>query len=114
MHLNVTAGGKALMAFLPDAERETLLKMILLPRQLIEVSSPVSGSAGAPTEAGFAIDDEEDVTGIRCTGAPVLNAKQRLVAAISIAGTTSQITRTRLHSQEQRAGLQWRFRMLYR
>ncbi|MCS6803658.1 MAG: IclR family transcriptional regulator, partial [Blastocatellia bacterium] len=41
---------------------------------------------------GYSLDDEEDELGVRCIGAPVFNHQGEVIAAISIAGTTSQIT----------------------
>ena len=40
----------------------------------------------------YSIDDEEEEIGVRCLGAPVLSVDQQAVAAISITGTTVQIT----------------------
>ena len=37
------------------------------------------------------MDNEEDEPGVRCIGAPVLDENRTVVAAISVAGTTSQI-----------------------
>lgn len=37
------------------------------------------------------MDDEEDEIGLRCIGAPVFGLSGEVVAALSIAGTTSQI-----------------------
>jgi IclR family acetate operon transcriptional repressor len=46
----------------------------------------------ATRRRGYAVDDEEDTIGWRCLAAPVLDAAGTPVAAISVMGTTVQIT----------------------
>ena len=41
---------------------------------------------------GYSVDDEEGELGFRCIGAPVLDESGRPVAAISVAGSTDQIS----------------------
>ena len=40
---------------------------------------------------GYAVDDEEQMVGYRCIGAPVFDLTGSVIAAISVAGTTDQI-----------------------
>jgi DNA-binding IclR family transcriptional regulator len=47
---------------------------------------------------GYSIDDEEETIGLRCIGAPVLDARGKPMAAISIAGTTTQINEQNFES----------------
>jgi DNA-binding IclR family transcriptional regulator len=47
-------------------------------------------------ELGYAFEDEEGEIGFRCIGAPIFDSENRVVAAISIAGTTSQISNERV------------------
>src|SRR5271154_5779377 len=46
-------------------------------------------------ERGYAIDNEEIEDGVRCIAAPILNARGRAVAAVSISGPSSRITPAR-------------------
>lgn len=45
---------------------------------------------------GFSLDDEEDEIGERCIGAPIFDANAAIIAAISVAGTVSQIPNERI------------------
>jgi IclR family acetate operon transcriptional repressor len=47
---------------------------------------------------GYAFENEEGEIGFRCVGASICDSGDRAVAAISIAGTTSQISDKRLAS----------------
>jgi len=40
----------------------------------------------------YALDDEEDEIGLRCISAPVFDRLGKVVAAVSVSGTTNQIT----------------------
>lgn len=94
MDVHCTGLGKALIAHVNDAELERIIRehglprhnenTIFTPRKLREELSRVA-------RQGYAVDDEEDELGLRCIGAPVLNSGGRVMAAVSIAGTSSQI-----------------------
>jgi DNA-binding IclR family transcriptional regulator len=45
---------------------------------------------------GYAMDDEECVLGARCVAAPIYDFENRIVAAISVSGPVSRITRKRV------------------
>jgi IclR family acetate operon transcriptional repressor len=49
-------------------------------------------------EQGYAFEDEEGEIGFRCIGVPLYDLVDRAVAAISVAGTTSQISNDRIAS----------------
>jgi DNA-binding IclR family transcriptional regulator len=94
MEFHCTSIGKAMAAHLPE---ETVLRIvaahgltrhnentILCERKLREELREVR-------KLGYAVDDEEEEIGLRCIGAPVFDSEGNVVAAISIAGPTSQI-----------------------
>jgi DNA-binding IclR family transcriptional regulator len=94
MHVNCTAVGKVLSAFLSEEE----FKRTVQAKRLIKHNQNTISSVGKLREelnrvraAGYAVDDEEEEVGVRCVGAPVFDHSGRAVAAVSVAGTTSQI-----------------------
>jgi IclR family acetate operon transcriptional repressor len=93
-----TGVGKAILAFLDEADRERHL-----PASLVRRASNTITDRGAlreelrrTRERGFSIDDVENEEGIRCAGAPVFDHTGRIQAAISVAGPASRITRETL------------------
>ncbi|MFW5981047.1 MAG: IclR family transcriptional regulator [bacterium] len=47
-------------------------------------------------EQGYAIDNEEQETGIRCIGGPIFNYERQIIAAFSIAGPANRMTEERV------------------
>lgn len=95
MDVHCTAVGKALAASLTDEQLHaviherpllrhndnTIVSIVKLKKELARVK-----------QMGYAVDDEEEEIGLRCIGAPIMEGTGRAVAAISIGGTTGQIT----------------------
>jgi len=99
MDVNCTGAGKALIAFLPEDEfaREIKSKGLAKHNQKTIVSiSRLRQELASIRELGYAFDDEEDEIGVRCIGAPVFDSSERIVAAISVTGTTAQISMGRV------------------
>lgn len=95
MDVHCTGVGKAIIAFLPEEHLEHLLGERTLPRHNENtICSPkrLRAALAEVRSKGYAVDDEEDEIGLRCIGAPVFGPSGEVLAAISIAGTTSQIT----------------------
>ena len=97
--LHCTSQGKAMLAFLPDDQREALLRKmsypVLTPYTLRDRRQLVA-ALQVTRARGFSIDDEEIVEGVRCVGAPVLDAEGRVLGALSVAGPAWRMTRERL------------------
>jgi DNA-binding IclR family transcriptional regulator len=101
MDVHCTGLGKALIAYIPEEELDSLIRKHGLPRhnentvtslrkfkmQLAEIRSK-----------GYAVDAEEDEIGLCCVGAPVFDHVGQVVASVSAAGTISQVTQDTLHS----------------
>jgi DNA-binding IclR family transcriptional regulator len=96
MDVHCTAVGKALIAFLPDEELSHLTREHGLPRhneKTIVSLTRLRDELGQVRKVGYAYDDEEDEIGLRCVAAPVFGRGGKVVASVSIAGTTRQINR---------------------
>jgi DNA-binding IclR family transcriptional regulator len=104
MDLNSTAIGKALIAHLGDAEFESQVRPSQLARhneRTIASMAALRKELDRVRKLGYAVCDEEDEIGVRCVGAPVVNAQGHAIAAISVAGTTLQIPPDRVDALGQ-------------
>jgi DNA-binding IclR family transcriptional regulator len=87
--LYCTAMGKAVLAYLPEEERDWLLDRIsLAPRtpQTITARTALLEHLDQVRCQGFAIDDVESEEGVRCVGAPIFNHTGRVIASVSVSG----------------------------
>lgn len=96
--VHCTALGQAMLAFMPREEAKRILDGI--PLHAYTPATPTTPNAllrslDATREAGFSIDDEEFLTGVRCIAAPVLDYRGAPVAAIGISGPASRLSRAR-------------------
>lgn len=97
--IHATAVGKAIAAFLPEAELKGLLSRMTYerytPRTIVERRA-LEGELRRIRSAGCANDDEEHIEGIRCVAAPVRIYSGRVVASLCTLGPKSRMTRARL------------------
>jgi DNA-binding IclR family transcriptional regulator len=94
MEVHCTGVGKALIAYLPDEDLDKFLQARVFARHNDNtIVSPKRLRAELETvrKNRYAIDDEEDELGMRCLGAPIVGEDGQLLAAISIAGTVTQV-----------------------
>lgn len=96
--VNCTALGKAILAFLPEREREDLFPMLrferLTPRTIPNLAR-LRRELKRIAQTGYALDDEESCLGARCAAAPILDGTGRVAAAISVSGPITRIDRNR-------------------
>lgn len=93
--LHCTGLGKALIAGWPPLELERLLRERGLPRHNDNTLSSLrrlNDELEKVRRAGYAIDDEESMLGLRCVGTPVYDPGGRVLAALSVAGSLEEIT----------------------
>jgi IclR family transcriptional regulator, acetate operon repressor len=99
-----TALGKAMLAAMFAEQRELLIPTLhfenATPRSITSVAR-LRKDLAQITQLGYALDDEEAVTGARCVGAAILDANGRVAGGISISGPTSRINKTNLVSIAQ-------------
>lgn len=94
LDFHCTSLGKCLLAFSPEADVDRILKNHALLRHnenTIASTQRLRTELAKVRSLGFAVDDEEEEIGVRCIGAPVLDAEGRAIAAISISGDIAQI-----------------------
>ena len=94
MPLHSTGLGKAILAALPDAERELLLRRLTLARrtdQTITSSSLLAKELAAIRRRGWALDNSENEENTTCVAAALTDSTGRLVGAISVAGPTFRV-----------------------
>lgn len=97
--LHCTAAGKSMLAFLPETEKEKLVRgMKLTPftKNTITSLSEFRNQLGEVQHLGYAVDDEENEVGIRCIGSPIFDHAGRVAGALSISGWTITMTRERI------------------
>lgn len=92
---HVTALGKAMLAFLPDAELESYIaRMQPTPAYTpttITTPEALRKAIAKVKKKGFAVDNEELADGLFCVGVPVFDFNNHPVYALSISGPTHRI-----------------------
>jgi IclR family acetate operon transcriptional repressor len=86
--LHSTAQGKAILAFLPEPDREEILSAIRLERRARNTITDVAElreELGRTRARGWARCDEENQEGVRAVGVALRNSGGRPVAAMSVA-----------------------------
>jgi DNA-binding IclR family transcriptional regulator len=93
-----TSVGKAFLAHLPQSMIPRVAENGM-PRRTpntITTEEGLRAELAAIREQGFAVDDVENELGIRCVGAAVFDHANAPVAAISISGPDTRVTRDRV------------------
>lgn len=99
MDVHSTAVGKVLIAHLPEAEAQAIIRRRELKKRTprtITVVSKLQQELGRVRTHGYAVDDEENSLGVRCVAAPVFDGLGDVVASVGVSGTTSQVSKTAL------------------
>ncbi len=94
MELHCTGIGKSLLWDWSDSELARLARERALSRHNDNTISTVrrlQEDLATARRLGYSLDDEEDALGLRCVGVPVRDVSGRIVAAMSVAGTTHEL-----------------------
>ena len=94
--LYCTALGKAMLAYYPEGEREYLLSGITFERftaHTITCAANLQKELSMIRRRGYSLDNEEVYLGSRCIGAPIFDDSNEVVAALSVSGPTTRVTR---------------------
>ena len=88
------APGKAIAAFLPQDELDSLVTRLKLKRftdTTITSKAVLRRELNEVKQRGFAVDRAEGLLGIHCVAAPILDRHGLAIAAITIAGPSNRI-----------------------
>jgi len=91
-----TGLGKAILASLPEEEAEKILRCVKLQartRTTLTSLAAIREELRTTRSRGYAVDDEENVEGVRCVAAAVRDHRGDPVAAISVAGPAIRVTK---------------------
>jgi len=89
--------GKCLLAWQPELIRNRIINNInfeIKTKTTISNSKKLLHELNIIREQGWSYDDGEDYENVRCIAAPIFDNKNQLIAAISIVGTSLQITKS--------------------
>jgi len=92
--LHASASTKAILAFLPDAEREALLSrhaFRALTSRTLTRRAAFEGELSRVRRLGYATDRGEALEGVHCVAAPVRDRRGRAIAAITVTGPSQRM-----------------------
>jgi DNA-binding IclR family transcriptional regulator len=95
MDFHCTALGKAVLAWSDGDDVERLIRkhgMLRHNDNTISSMRRLSQDLEQTRRRGYAVDDEEEEIGMRCIGAPILGLDGNVEAAVSVVGTTIEIS----------------------
>lgn len=102
MHMHTTAPGKAIFAFLDDDRISNILDHHgLVERTDNTITKPddIADELAWIREHGYALDDEERLTGMRSVAAPVIDRKDQIRGSIALFGPTNRIDDDLFHEK---------------
>lgn len=91
--VHCTGLGKVLLAGTTDEELEAIVKqrgLIYRTERTVSTLAALRAQVAEIRARGYAIDDQESVPGLTCIAAPIRDAKDRVVASVSVSGTTAE------------------------
>lgn len=104
--LHATAGGKAILSHLSKKEREQVIEKVGLTsftEKTVTDRNELEDELQSVRDRRIAFEREEFTKGYQCVGSPVLNSNSRAIGAVSVSGSTEEMSGKRL--EEDTAGL---------
>jgi DNA-binding IclR family transcriptional regulator len=93
--VNLSAGGKVLVAFMDDDRKSKFFENATLarntPKSIVD-KAEFARELEKVKKQGYAVDDEEFAQGVRCVAAPVFDGQGRNVASIGVTGHILEVT----------------------
>lgn len=92
-----TSLGKAIMAYYTGERVEEIIRDGLPARtpHTLTTAEALKTELEHVKLQGFAVDDQENEMGVRCVGAPIFDYNRNVVAAVSVSGPSSRLTKKR-------------------
>lgn len=100
--MHSAALGKAILANLPPARVNEILDSHGLPEKTantITDREELIDHLSQVREQGYTVDDEENIRGLRCLGAPVLGTNDEVYGALSVSGPSRRISEERIENE---------------
>jgi DNA-binding IclR family transcriptional regulator len=97
--VHLTAVGKAIAAYLPEEQVDEIIAARGLgggTEKAVATKAEFKAVLQTVRELGYALEDEEEVLGVRCIGAPVRNHLGEVTASISIIGLHRELPAARI------------------
>ena len=97
--LHCTSAGKVLLSGMSSSEIDRIIQAKGLPRKTnhtITQPNELKMELAKIRKQGYGVDEIENEEGIRCIAAPIYDYKKRIIAVVSIAGTTLSVTEERI------------------
>lgn len=101
-YLHCTALGKSILSQLPEERIDEIIERRGLPQkteQTVSSREELFERLEAVRERGYALDDEENIRGIRCIAKPVFGPDETVQGAVSITGPYSRMKMERLENE---------------
>lgn len=96
VHIQTSAPGKAILAFLPEDERENIINQINFVRYTdnsVPSKRAMLEEIDTVRRRGYAVDDGEQVKDVHCIGVPIFDYRGYPIAAIWLVSPEYRLTR---------------------
>ncbi|MGC9670751.1 IclR family transcriptional regulator [Planosporangium sp. 12N6] len=97
--LHCTAIGKAILAALPEEDVRLIAARTGLPRRMprtLTATDALLANLATVRARGWALDDEENATRVRCVGAVVIDHRGEPIGAVSVSGLSVDLGRVQV------------------
>lgn len=101
-YLHFTASGKAVLAHLPEERVDRIVETHgLVSKTPNTITDPdrLAEELDRIRDQGYAVNDEEEIVGIRAVGVPIRDETGAVLGGLSVSGPTGRLTDTACHEE---------------
>lgn len=101
-HLHSTSLGKAILSTYSEEETAQIVARRDLPRKTpntITTKAELFEELDQIRDRGYAFDDEENISGLRCVSVPVFRDDENVLGAVSVSGPSRRMTQDRVDEE---------------